>query len=108
KEIRASLVTSPVCFNQDVKALVPTTKLLPKFLTYSIHANASRLLRLVTSAGNTAGVLDTRGLKSFEIWLPDRDTQQRIVDVFDVVTGELNVLTTKLAKARAMKQAMMQ
>lgn len=107
-EVRASLVVAPVCFNQDVKALVPSAKLEPKFLTYSIHANASRLLRLVTSAGNTAGVLDTKILKAFEIWLPDRATQRQVVSIFDDIIAELEVLSTRLDKARAVEQGMMQ
>ena len=106
--IRASLVAAPVCFNQDVKALVPSARLEPKFLTYSIHANASRLLRLVTSAGNTAGVLDTKVLKAFDIWAPDRDTQRQVISVFDDITSELEVLTARLDKAKAIKQGMMQ
>lgn len=107
-EIRASLVTAPVCFNQDVKALVPAAKLEPKFLTYSIHANASRLLRLVTSAGNTAGVLDTKVLKDFEIWLPDRPRQRAVVAIIDDVTAEIDTLRLRIAKARAIKTGMMQ
>jgi type I restriction enzyme, S subunit len=106
--IRASLVAAPVCFNQDVKALVPSARLEPRFLTYSIHANASRMLRLVTSAGNTAGVLDTKVLKAFEIWLPDRDTQRQVISVFDDITRELEVLTARLDKAKTIKQGMMQ
>lgn len=107
-EIRASLVTAPVCFNQDVKALVPSPRVEPKFLTYSVHANAARLLRLVTSAGNTAGVLDTRVLKDFEIWLPDTETQRRVIGMFDDVSAELRVITIRLKKARALKAGMMQ
>lgn len=107
-EIRASLVTARVCFNQDVKALVPSARLEPKFLTYSIHANASRLLRLVTSAGNTAGVLDTKVLKNFEIWLPDIEIQREVVSVFDDVSHELEALASRLDKAKAIKQGMMQ
>lgn len=107
-EIRASLVVAPLCFNQDVKALVPSSRLEPKFLTHSIHASASRLLRLVTSAGNTAGVLDTKVLMGFEIWLPDRETQRSTVSVFDDVAAELDALAVRLAKARAIKTGMMQ
>lgn len=107
-EIRASLVTARVCFNQDVKALVPSARLEPKFLTYSIHANTSRLLRLVTSAGNTAGVLDTKVLKDFEIWLPDLEIQRQVVSVFDDVSNELEALASRLDKAKAIKQGMMQ
>lgn len=107
-EMRASLVVAPVCFNQDVKALVPSARLEPKFLTYSIHANEARLLRLVTSAGNTAGVLDTKVLMGFEIWLPDRESQRATIHVFDDVDAELDTLSTRLAKARAIKAGMMQ
>lgn len=107
-EIRASLVTADVCFNQDVKALVPAARVEPKFLTYSIHANAPRLLRLVTSAGNTAGVLDTNVLKDFEVWLPSRERQRTVVSIFDDVTAEIDALRVRLNKARAMKTGMMQ
>ncbi|MEV4512573.1 restriction endonuclease subunit S [Dactylosporangium sp. NPDC049525] len=107
-EIRASLVIAPVCFNQDVKALVPSAKVVPKFLTYSIHGNANRLLSLVTSAGNTAGVLDTGVLKSFNIWLPDCDEQKRVVAMFDDVTGDLDLLSKRLIKAKSIQQGMMQ
>ena len=107
-EIRASLVIAPVCFNQDVKALIPSSAVVPKFLTYSIHGNADRLLRLVTSAGNTAGVLDTPVLKSLSIWLPDRKEQERVVAVLDDVMEDLDVTVEKLMKARYVKQGMMQ
>ena len=107
-EIRASLVVAPVCFNQDVKALMPSSSLEPKFLTYSIHANAPVLLRLVTSAGNTAGVLDTKILGRFEIWIPDRDTQLNAISILDDFTAELHALRLRLEKARDVKQGMMQ
>ncbi|MCH9733601.1 MAG: restriction endonuclease subunit S [Actinomycetia bacterium] len=107
-EVRASLVVAPVCFNQDIKAMLPLPVVEPKFLTYSIHANSSRLLRLVTSAGNTAGVLDTKVLKDFEIWFPDRDTQRRVIAAFDDVCGELDTLAARLSKARAIKTGMIQ
>jgi type I restriction enzyme, S subunit len=105
-EIRASLVTGPVCFNQDVKALVPSQDIVPKFLTYSIHGNADSLLRLVTSAGNTAGVLDTNVVKRFEIYVPKRSEQQRITLVLDDLSNEIDLLKLRLLKAEAVKQGM--
>lgn len=107
-EIRAALVVAPLCFNQDVKALVPVERVVPKFLTYAIHANADRLLRLVTSAGNTAGVLDTKVLKALQLWLPSRGEQQRIVSIFDDVAADIDVLERRLESTRAIKQGMMQ
>ncbi|MGB3330349.1 MAG: restriction endonuclease subunit S, partial [Thermomicrobiales bacterium] len=107
-EIRASLVVAPVSFNQDVKALVPSSAIVPKFLTYSIHANSDRLLRLVTSAGNTAGVLDTNVLKAFKIWIPRRSEQESVVQQFDDVTAEIDALERRLQTTRNIKQGMMQ
>jgi type I restriction enzyme S subunit len=107
-EIRASLVTNHVSFNQDLKALVPATRLHPKFLIYSIHGNSQRLLRLVTSAGNTAGVLDTKVLKRFDIWLPSPTEQERIVAIMDDLESDIDGLDLRLAKAEEIKQGMMQ
>ncbi|MFB7891187.1 restriction endonuclease subunit S [Microbacterium sp. NPDC056044] len=107
-EIRASLVVGEVCFNQDVKALVPKHDVLPKFLTYSLHANADRLLRMVTSAGNTAGVLDTKALKNMKVWVPDTPRQDEIVTILDDMSDELHALERRLESARAVKQGMMQ
>lgn len=107
-EIRASLVTSSLCFNQDVKALVPSARLVPKFLTHSLHGNAQRLLRLVTSAGNTAGVLDTRVVKGLEIWVPDKAEQHRVLAIMDDASRELQALRKRLIKATAIKHGIMQ
>lgn len=59
-EVRAGIVRKPVCFNQDVKALIPVKTVYPKYLTYSVLGREGDLLKLVSSAGNTAGVLDTK------------------------------------------------
>jgi type I restriction enzyme S subunit len=107
-EIRAALVTAPLCFNQDVKALVPSPELVPKFLTYSLHGNAVRLLQRVTSAGNTAGVLDTGVLRRFEIWVPDRSEQEKVVAMLDDVEENTAVLRRRLVQTKAIKQGMMQ
>jgi type I restriction enzyme, S subunit len=107
-EIRASLVTRPLCFNQDIKALVPFKRVVPKFLTYSIHGNAESFLRLVTLAGNTAGVLDTQVIKRFEIWLPDKTAQRQVVTILDDLSHEIQSLKTRLTKSKAIKRGMMQ
>jgi type I restriction enzyme S subunit len=107
-EIRASIVTATVCFNQDVKALVPNSRLVPRFLTYVLHANANRLLRLVTSAGNTAGVLDTNVTKRLKIWVPVLPSQERIVGVCDDVERNITLLERLIAKKQAIKQGLVQ
>lgn len=107
-EIRASLVDAPVCFNQDVKALVPDPSISPRFLTYCIHANENRLLRLVTSAGNTAGVLDTQVVKRLKIWLPPLDHQMQVVRELDAVHAEIESLERFIEKKKALGEGIAQ
>ena len=107
-EILCGLVTKPVCFNQDVKALVPRSHVMPSFLTLFIRGTAENFLSLVSSAGNTAGVLDTKLLKAFAIKLPPLPEQTAIASVLTEMDAELAVLTQRREKTRALKQAMMQ
>lgn len=108
KEILCGLVTQPVCFNQDVKALIPNSQVVPRFLTLFIQGTAEKLLKLVSSAGNTAGVLDTKLLKAFAINLPKMAEQTTIAEVLTDMDSDIKAVETKLAKARLVKAGMMQ
>ena len=108
KEILCGLVTKPVCFNQDVKALVPHSRLLPRFFTLAIQGRAGDLLKMVTSAGNTAGVLDTKLLKSFELRIPPFAEQIAITEALSDMDAEIEALEQRRAKTANLKQAMMQ
>lgn len=107
-EILCGLVTRLVCFNQDVKALIPAASVVPRFLTTALRAREQDLLGMVTSAGNTAGVLDTKQLKAFEIPVPTSHEQMAITTVLSDMDTEIESLESKLAKAREIKQGMMQ
>ena len=108
KEILCGLVTKPVCFNQDVKALVPHPQVIPRFLTTVMRGRAEDLLKLVSSAGNTAGVLDTKLLKAFAIKLPNTDEQTAIAGVLSDMDAEITALEQKRDKTKLIKQGMMQ
>jgi len=107
-EILCGLVTKRVCFNQDVKALIPSSRVYPRFLTWLITGRAEDFLKLVSSAGNTAGVLDTKLLKAFEFLLPEAHEQTAIAAVLTDMDAELAVLEQRQAKTRDLKQGMMQ
>lgn len=107
-EIRAGIVCKPVCFNQDVKALMPAKSVYPKYLTYSILGRENELLKLVSSAGNTAGVLDTKLVQAFKIWLPKYDEQRAIAAALSDVDALLDGLDRLIAKKRDLKRASMQ
>jgi type I restriction enzyme S subunit len=108
KEILSGFVIKDVCFNQDVKALVPKTGINPIYLTFLTKGYASELLKLVSSAGNTAGVLDTKLLKQFKIVLPSKAEQEAIAEVLGDADAWIESLEKLIAKKRNLKQAAMQ
>jgi type I restriction enzyme S subunit len=107
-EIRAGLVVKPVCFNQDVKALIPGPNVVPKFLTYSLLGRSEDLLKLVSTASNSTGVLDTKLVKAFGILLPPLPEQRAIAAALSDADGLIGALDALIAKKRAIKQAAMQ
>lgn len=108
KEILCGLVTNRVCFNQDVKALVPNSNLFPRFLMALIRGRSGDFLKLVSSAGNTAGVLDTKLLKAFDFLLPGLPEQTAIANVLADMDAELAALEVRRDKVRRLRQGMMQ
>jgi len=108
RELRAGIVTRPVCFNQDVKALIPAPSVLPRFLLYAIYAQGRQILDLVSSAGSGTGVLDTSLLKRVRIWLPSPRRQAEVVAILDDVERHLATMDRLIAKKQAVKQGMMQ
>lgn len=107
-EIRAGLVVTPVAFNQDVKALVPNKNIDPKYLTFFLLGMEADLLKLVSSAGNSAGVLDTELVKGFKFFLPSTLEQTAIADILSDMDSDINSLQQRLSKTRQIKQGMMQ
>ena len=109
KEILSGLVTAKICFNQDVKALVPSPKINPKYLTFVTRGKANDLLKLVSSAGNTAGVLDTNLLKAFLIpFPPAKAEQEAIAEALSDADALIESLEQLIAKKRQIKQGAMQ
>lgn len=108
KEIRAGIVVAPVSFNQDVKALIPSKKLDSRFLTFFFLAREYNLLKLVSSAGNSAGVLDTELIKNFKLLLPAVDEQIAIAKALSDMDEDIQALQQRHCKLLQLKQGMMQ
>ena len=107
-EIRAGLVVVPVSFNQDVKALIPNRSVEPKYLTFYILGWNDELLSLVSSAGNSAGVLDTALVQNFKFLKPPMEEQKSIAKALSDVDELIDSLEKLIAKKRDIKTATMQ
>lgn len=108
RETRIGMATRPVSFNQDVKALMPKSTLLPEFLVYALQARSTQILDLVSSAGSGTGVLNTQLLQRLPIWVPDTQSQRAIVDAISAADGTATMLNRLIAKKRSIKQGAMQ
>lgn len=76
------------------------------FLSFVIRYSKDQILQLVT--GTTVYHLYAADMKKFTLLLPSIKEQQDIINVLDDMDAEIDALETKLAKARQIKQGMMQ
>lgn len=107
-EIRAGVVVAPVAFNQDVKSLIPKNDVHPKYLSYYILGMSEELLKLVSSAGNSAGVLDTKLVQDFTLLKPSLEEQAKIVSALTDMDDLISGLDQIISKKRDIQQATMQ
>ncbi|MEU6131420.1 restriction endonuclease subunit S [Saccharopolyspora sp. NPDC047091] len=108
REVRVGTATRPLAFNQDVKALIPSSGVDPEFLVYSLQARADVIRGLVSSAGSGTGVLDTPRLKRLKLWVPSKDEQIRMREAITDAESQCGALELLIAKKRDVKRAMME
>lgn len=77
-------VTSPVAFNQDIRAIQPPDSVLPRYLQLALRSSLmGNRERFLSSAAHGTLKLDTSTLRRITFPLPPLSEQQRIVDVLD-------------------------
>lgn len=81
RDVPVCIAGKEVAFNQDIKALVVSEKVLPLYLLYFLRSQKANLLELVDSAGHGTGRLDTNSLKSFPVLVPPIEVQSIIADL---------------------------
>jgi type I restriction enzyme S subunit len=83
KSFPVALLGAPAAFNQDIKALLPTTSIRSRFLAWSLRAKENEILRDVETAGHGTGRLSTDVLRQVRLRLPALAEQDRIVALLD-------------------------
>lgn len=81
KDVPVCLTGCNMAFNQDIKALLPSEDVDPKFLLFCLRSRKKTLLGLVDSAGHGTGRLNTDLLKNLQIVLPGLLEQRAIADL---------------------------
>jgi type I restriction enzyme, S subunit len=78
--IPVALAEIPMAINQDMKAIIPGPRLDPDFLLYAITAFKKRLFEKVGRSAHGTMTLMSSEITSFQIPLPDKNTQRQIAN----------------------------
>jgi type I restriction enzyme S subunit len=85
------VISRPVTFNQDVKALRPKPSVHSEYLPYLLLGNKQRLLALVDLAGHGTGRLNSDELKALDIALPPLTEQSAIAHILGTLDDKIEL-----------------
>lgn len=102
--------TVPVAINQDIKALLPRpSDYSPSYVFHAAVGSGDQILRDCMKTGTTVESIDLNALRRFRIGCPKaRKEQDAIAAALTDMDAEIQALETRLDKARAVKEGMMQ
>jgi type I restriction enzyme S subunit len=93
--VPVALTEAPVTVNQDMKALVPESRVSGLYLRYCLQAHQDLLLSLVEEAGHGTRCLRSEQWRKFEVAVPPLLTQKAIADFLDHKTAAIDDLIAK-------------
>ena len=91
KEVPVCVVERPMAFNQDIKALLPNTRIDSHFLPYLILGNKRRLQNLVDLAGHGTGRINSDELRALDVRLPQPREQRAIAQILGTLDDKIDV-----------------
>jgi type I restriction enzyme S subunit len=100
------VVTKPMTFNQDVKALRPSANIIDDFLPYLLLGHKDRLLSRVDLAGHGTGRLNSDELKALEIGLPPKAEQRAIAHILGTLDDKIELNRRRNQTLEAMARAL--
>lgn len=103
-----SLLLRDMAINQDIKGVILKHGLVSDFVLYSLLNAGQTILSTCMKAGTTVESIELMWLKRFVIPIPSSAEQTAIATVLSNMDTEIESLESKLAKAREVKQGMMQ
>lgn len=109
KGLPVAVALRPMCFNQDIKALVPKTPGMGAFIRAAIYHRREKLLaRIVPSAHGTM-TLNLDDIETFEIPIPNDHREAELVStVLDLVLDNLEAAEREAVVAGQLRRAVME
>lgn len=102
KTVPVALAECPMAINQDMKAIIPVTKLRSDFLLYSLEAFRNNLFKKVGRSGHGTCTLMGHEVAAFKIPLPDLKTQKEIASAIQNVEWKAELHEEKRDKLQAL------
>ncbi len=97
KTVPVALAEVPMAINQDMKAIVPGTKLRSDFLLYALETLRGALFKKVGRAGHGTAILMSSEIANFKIPLPDLNTQHQVAAAIHTLETKKELHEQKLA-----------
>lgn len=97
----------PLCTNQSIAAILPHANFAPRFLYYNLDSRYDELRELSAGEGGRGG-LNLTIIRQVAVPFPSIEEQTAIATILSDMDAEIAALESKLAKARQLKQGMMQ
>jgi type I restriction enzyme S subunit len=85
KDVPVALAEVPMAFNQDMKAIILGSHVIPSFLLYALVEFKQHLFQKVGRSAHGTMTLMSSELEQFSIPLPDRKTQEEIAAAIQTV-----------------------
>jgi type I restriction enzyme S subunit len=105
-DIPICVISRPMTFNQDVKALRPKPHVRNDYLPYLLLGNKDRLLSLVDLAGHGTGRLNSDELKALDVALPPPDEQRAIAHILGTLDDKIELNRRMNETLEAMARAL--
>jgi len=102
------VISRPMTFNQDVKALRPKPDVRSDYLPYLLLGNKGRLLSLVDLAGHGTGRLNSDELKALDVALPPLPEQRAIAHILGTLDDKIELNRRMSETLEAMARALFQ
>lgn len=110
--IAVAEVMAPCAFNQDIKAIHPTSEMNPRFLLLSLRSAFARPNKLLSNAAHGTLKIEIDELREVRVPVPPRKVQDDIASRIDALSMEAQRLVAaykdKLTRLAALKQSILQ
>lgn len=103
----SAVLRVPAAINQDMKALIPTNKVLPEFLCAFLWATNAATLDLVEKSTHDTRKLETEKLLAISVPVPPLSDQCRIIEQLDNLQSHVDALKKLQAETAAELDALL-